>query len=196
MHGSFFARLGAGPERASYLPVLTTYRFSVYISCEIWFDTCMEMRAMNVRVEIDGTIENSEIVIRVRARDGEADRLERAVREALESSREMAVYKEDGVYYLPLPDILFFETEGEAVYAHTADDMYAAKKRLYELEELLPNTFMRVSKSTVLNLSAVSSVTRTFPSACTAQFLCTHKQVYVSRSYYKLLRERLEEKRK
>ena len=29
-----------------------------------------------------------------------------------------------------------------------------------------------------------------------SQFLCTHKQVYVSRSYYKLLRERLEEKRK
>lgn len=32
---------------------------------------------MNVRVEIDGTIENSEIVTRVSARDGETDRLER-----------------------------------------------------------------------------------------------------------------------
>ena len=44
-----------------------------------------------------------------------------------------------------------FETEEKVVYAHTKDDMFQVKYRLYELEEILPGYFMRISKSTILN---------------------------------------------
>lgn len=90
---------------------------------------------------------------------------------------------------------MFFETDGDEIYAHTADDAYKSKYRLYELEELLPGYFMRVSKSTILNIKSIYAINRSVSTSCTVQFQKSYKQVYVSRHYYKPLRNRLEEKR-
>lgn len=38
------------------------------------------------------------------------------------------------------------ETDGNAIQVHTRDDIYQTRYKLYELEELLPGQFMRVSK--------------------------------------------------
>lgn len=151
---------------------------------------------MHIRFEIDETMRDDEVVVRAKTAEGETGRLVKAMEAAAEAGRELLCCRDGTKRYLPLADILFFETEGDTVYAHTRDDMFASKYRLYELEELLPHNFMRVSKSAVLNLAAVCSLTRSLPSACTVQLLDTHKQVYVSRYYYKLLRQRLEEKRR
>ena len=53
----------------------------------------------------------------------------------------MAVTKGETEFYLTLDDILFFETVGNAVAVHTADQIYQTKLRLYELEEILPGSF-------------------------------------------------------
>lgn len=79
--------------------------------------------------------------------------------------------------------------------AHTVDQVYRTKYKLYELEELLPGYFMRASKSAILNTNKIYSITHSL-SNCIVQFQNTHKQIYVSRYYYKPLRERLEEKRR
>ena len=96
---------------------------------------------------------------------------------------------------MPLQEILFFETEGTSIRAHTKDDIYGARYRLYELEETLPGYFMRVSKSTILNIRHIYAMTRSLSASCVVEFKDTHKQVYVSRHYYKPLKNRLEEKR-
>ena len=62
------------------------------------------------------------------------------------------------------------------------------------LEDILSGKFMRISKSTIVNLSHVYALTQSI-SGCSIQFANTHKQVYVSRRYYKLLRERMKEVR-
>ncbi|WP_332525109.1 LytTR family DNA-binding domain-containing protein [Terrisporobacter sp.] len=41
-------------------------------------------------------------------------------------------------YYISLSDILFFETEENTMSAHTIDNVYQVKYKLYELEEILP----------------------------------------------------------
>ena len=68
--------------------------------------------------------------------------------------------------------------------------------KLYELEEFLPGYFMRVSKSTILNTNHIYSITRSISSSSKVEFQNTHKQVYVSRYYYKPLKIKLLEKRK
>ena len=70
------------------------------------------------------------------------------------TSRQSYFYQGDRSYYLPLEDILFFETDGKEILAHTIDQMYTIKYRLYELEEILPGYFMRVSKSTIFKHKA------------------------------------------
>lgn len=55
---------------------------------------------------------------------------------------------------------------------------------------------MRVSKSTILNTNHIYSITRRISSSSKIEFQNTHKQVYVSRYYYKPLKIKLLEKRK
>lgn len=94
-----------------------------------------------------------------------------------------------------LDDILFFETDENGISAHTRTDAYQVKYKLYELEELLPRFFMRVSKSAILNTNHIYSINRNLTASSVVAFLNTHKQVYVSRYYYKPLIGKLEEKR-
>ena len=59
----------------------------------------------------------------------------------------------------------------------------------------MPVSFMRVSKSTILNTEHIYSISRNFTASSVVAFDGTHKQVFVSRYYYKPLISKLEEKR-
>lgn len=106
-------------------------------------------------------------------------------------STEISIFE----YYLSLDEILFFETDEAGISAHTKTDAYQTKYKLYELEDMLPGFFMRVSKSTILNTNHIYSINRNLTASSVVAFSGTHKQVYVSRYYYKLLISKLEEKR-
>ena len=150
---------------------------------------------MKIRIEIDESLKEEEIIIRSKCFNDELQKIQKAVTEVIQMGQKIAFYKEDTEYYLSLEEILFFETEGSVVYAHTEKETYGTKYRLYELEEILPGFFMRVSKSTILNTNHIYAINRSLPASCVVQFQNTHKQVYVSRYYYKPLKNRLEEKR-
>lgn len=79
--------------------------------------------------------------------------------------------------------------------AHTVRDAYQVKYKLYELENMLGANYMRVSKSTILNLDQIYAITRSI-SNCQVKFQYSYKVVYVSRHYYRDLRNRLDERRK
>lgn len=97
-------------------------------------------------------------------------------------------------YYLNLSEVLFFETDSKLVMAHTADKAYRVKYKLYELEDLLGHNFMRISKSTIINLDKIWALTRSI-SNCRIQFEHSYKTVYTSRRYYRNLCARLDERR-
>lgn len=106
----------------------------------------------------------------------------------------LAVYQRAKESYLPLAAIIFIQTEDGQLQVHTKDDLYLSKERLYTLAARLPGTFLQVSKSTIINLLAVSALNRSL-SNCLVSFGGTHKQIYASRRYYKQLTERLDEMR-
>ena len=94
-----------------------------------------------------------------------------------------------------MDDIYFFETEGREIRAHTAEQIFMCGYRLYELEELLPGSFMRISKSTIANLDHIYSITRNLTASSEVEFAGSAKKALVSRSYYKPLVERLNSKK-
>lgn len=151
---------------------------------------------MKTRIELDSNIKEEEIVIRCRTVTEEIQRLYETLSNNMTKECGLTFYKGAAEYYLSLDEILFFETEEKIVYAHTKDDMYQVKCRLYELEEFLPGFFMRVSKSTIINTSKVHSIQRNLTSSSLVEFQGTYKQVFASRYYYKALKNKLEEKRK
>lgn len=98
-------------------------------------------------------------------------------------------------FYLDVGEILFFETDNNQVMAHTANEIFLTGSKLYELEKILPWYFSRISKSAILNVKKVYAITRNLTASSLIEFEGTLKHVYVSRAYYKPLKEKLEEMR-
>lgn len=151
---------------------------------------------MKVRIEIEEELQEEEVVIRCSRVDEQILKIQAAIMEHAGGKQHIALKNGDTEYYLPLEEILFFETENKTVYAHTRDKMLETEYKLYELEELLPGSFMRISKSAIVNLEPIYSITRNLTASSVVEFVHSHKQIYVSRNYYKPLVERLAEKRK
>lgn len=150
---------------------------------------------MKIRIEIDENLIEDEVVIQCANINEEVTKVQKAISEVVNASRKLVFYKDTTEYYLELDEILFFETDENGISAHTRKDVYQTKYKLYELEDLLPGFFMRVSKSTILNTRHIYSINRNLTASSVVAFAGTHKQVYVSRYYYKPLISKLEEKR-
>ena len=148
---------------------------------------------MKLRVEISPEAEEEAVIIRCRARSEEICQLERILEELIRAGSDMVLSLGDTEYYVPIGELLFFETCGGKVTAHTADRMYYTACRLFELERRLPGNFVRVSKSCILNVAAISALTKNLTGASRVMFRGTEKAVYVSRAYYKLLKDKIEE---
>ena len=148
---------------------------------------------MKLKIEVEQQLDETEIVIRCATVDETVQKLQAMILSL--SSPKLLFYKGNQEFYLPLEKVLFFETEGEKVFAHTANDTYLVKHRLYELETILPRFFVRAAKGTIVNISKIYAINRNITSSSQISFTGTHKHVYVSRHYYSSLKERLGDRR-
>lgn len=149
---------------------------------------------MKIRIELVNDLAEDEVLIRCGQVDDRIQKIQQYILEQSLQGTKITFYKQNQEFYFPLDDVLFFETEGEHIFAHTANDAYLIKYRLYELEEILPHHFVRAAKSTIVNIIQVYSITRNITASSLVQFVNSHKQVYVSRYYYQELRQRLNER--
>ena len=146
-----------------------------------------------IRIETDPSFDD-EIIIRSKALDSRVLQLQRILAEG--DIRELELYVGENIFFVPQSDILFFETSDKRLSVHTKDRIYYTDKKLYEIEETLPRSFMRISKSCIVNLNAISSIRREITGICEASFFSSPKKVFISRSYYKPFREKITEIRK
>ena len=88
-------------------------------------------------------------------------------------------------------EIFYFEAVDNKVFLYLEKDVYETRQKLYELEERFRGTdFVRVSKSVILNLSKVKTLSPAF----NGRFEATMKngeKVIVSRQYVPVLKEKL-----
>lgn len=150
---------------------------------------------MKIRIDFDENLNEEEIIIRCNKLDNTIQEIQKAILDVTKTTQKYCFFKEGKEYYISINQILFFETSDKVVNVHTNDDVYQVKYKLYELEEMLPNNYLRVSKSTILNTDQIFSIDRNITASSMVQFYKSHKQVYVSRFYEKDLRKKLEERR-
>lgn len=148
---------------------------------------------MKVRIELDPQMDEPEMIIRAPRLTEEVARLQQLILE--QKMTPLTFYKDRSEYFVDVSEILFFETDGEKIYGHTREEAYEVRQKLYELEEILPIAFCRISKSTIVNTKQIYAIEKSFSGTSTVNFYQTHKQVHVSRHYYQLLKERLKEMR-
>ena len=95
------------------------------------------------------------------------------------------------MYEIAITDILYIEAVDNRVFIYTKDEVYETKHRLYKLEEMLSEkNFLRISKSTLLNLMKVSSIKPAMNSRFIA-VLFSGEQISISRKYVPALKKAL-----
>ena len=99
-------------------------------------------------------------------------------------------YNTTEIRMLKLEDIFTIYVEDGKVYFQTAEEEFESKRKLYELETLLESSFVKINKSTLVNLSKIVSIQMGIVS--TPQLILDNETtVHVSRKYFKLLKEKL-----
>lgn len=150
---------------------------------------------MKIRIEMDDGVAEEEVIIRCRGLTDEVMLLQKQLSEIIASKLRLEVTKGDTTCYLSPEEVLFLETTGVYVAVHTREDIYTMRQRLYELEEVLPRSFVRISKSAIVNVSNIRSMHKNITGPSEIEFSGTIKRAYASRNYLKALMNRLEEKR-
>ena len=149
---------------------------------------------MKLKVEIDESC-SDEVIIRCSNYNDDIRLLQDVIGNVINKNAELCLSLNNTDYYINRNDILFFETTDSKTVAHTTDKMYYSNYKLYELEQVLPPEFIRVSKSTILNCKKVSSISKNLTGASEVCFKATPKKVYVSRMYFKVFKEKINEVR-
>ena len=143
---------------------------------------------MKLRIEIDGDLEETEIVIKTPTLTDEIADLQRLLQES--KAPRLTFYKGTGEYYLDLSEILFLKQKG------ARSTLITRRKPMKFV-----SNFMSWSPSCLVILvefpsqrsqTSVRFTQWTSPFTGTGPFLYqTHKEVHVSRHYQSLLKENL-----
>lgn len=132
--------------------------------------------------------EEEELIVKCRTI---SDDVQRLIQKIKLGDNKIVGYIAGGIHLLDTDTIYYFETVDSKVFAYCAKQVYEVKEKLYELETLLAMTsFMRISKSTILNLNKVKSLSPAFGGRFEAT-LDNGERTIISRQYVPVLKERL-----
>jgi len=149
---------------------------------------------MKLKIEIDPNAPK-ELILRAPAIDDEVRRIQEALERATSSPGEIALKSASGEIFIPYSEIIFFEVSDNKVYAHTKTACYICPMSIAALAAFLPRSFCRASKSTIINVMKIRSISRSPTGVGEVAFNGTEKKAFISRNYYKVVREIIEETR-
>lgn len=147
---------------------------------------------MKFRLIIDAEMDE-EVVASVHERSPLTDQIEQLVMQYAGTSR-IAAYTEDEMRLLLFSDIECITVlEGKTYAIDSHNKRYRLKQRLYELEKLLPSSFIRINKSALANENRLAQFRTTFSGAVDAVFKCGYTE-YVSRRCFAEIKRRFDKK--
>ena len=85
---------------------------------------------MKIRIEVDKEIQEDQVIIRCKQLNDDVSNIQKALTDILSKKAQIIFYKNNSEYYIPLSEILFFETEESSISAHTIDNIYQVKYKL------------------------------------------------------------------
>lgn len=127
-----------------------------------------------------------EVVIYARERTKLTDDIEALV---IGSVPELIGYKENQTVKLSSDSVYCFTVEDNKVYALTDSEKLQIKLRLYQLEEILSDTFVKINQSCIANIRKIERFDTSVSGTLLIKFKNGYKD-YVSRRQMKAVKER------
>ena len=143
---------------------------------------------MKFKLIIDKSKEE-EILVTVHEPSALTDQIRQLVMEYTGTDR-IAAYWEDDIKMLSFDQIACITTRDGRTYAvDTKGIQYRIRQRLYELEKILPPSFIRINKSAIANEQQIERFAATFSGAVDAVFRGGYRE-YVSRRCFAQIKRR------
>lgn len=132
--------------------------------------------------------QEDEIIIRCAQLD---DRLMNLIRALKAEKFKLNAYSDAGITIIDPKEVYYFEAVDNKVFAYCEKQVFEIRKKLYELENELANTdFLRISKSTIVDLSKVLHLSAAFNGRLEAK-LKNGEKIIISRQYVPNLKKKL-----
>jgi len=101
------------------------------------------------------------------------------------------VQKSEKLLNLPVDEIVYLEASGDYTILTTKNDQFVSSSGIGKLEEILnPETFIRVHRSTIININNLKEIEKHFNGGMVVKML-NGKSFPVSRTYAKLIRKKV-----
>lgn len=143
---------------------------------------------MRVIIEDVGPDEEEQLILRCHEVD---EQLLGLINRVKSGTLLLNAHKDGRWFRLSPGEIYYIETVDNRVYLYAQKDVYETRRKLYELEEELGTAdFFRISKSVIVNLSKIKSLTPAFSGRLEA-VLKNGETVIISRQYVARLKDRL-----
>lgn len=143
---------------------------------------------MKIVIEEPAAGEEDQIVIRCRQMDTELYQL---ITNLKTRTNPVIGYDGSDIHRIDPGVIYYFETVDNKVFIYCRQRVYESRQRLYEIEEYFANSdFLRVSKSVILNIQKITSITPAYNGRFEAT-LDNDEKVIISRQYVPALKEKL-----
>ncbi len=101
------------------------------------------------------------------------------------------VQKSEKLFNLAVEEIVYLEASGDYTVITTRNDQFVSSSGIGKLEEIMdPDTFIRVHRSTIINLNYLKEIERHFNGGMVVK-MQSGKSFPVSRTYAKLIRKKV-----
>ena len=129
-----------------------------------------------------------EVIANVHERTPLIDEIERLVTQDRVTG-QITGYLEDEIRLLETEKIECFFVEGEKTYALYSDKKrYLVRKRLYELEDMLPSDFVKLNKSAIANTKKIARFKVLLSGAVDAEFASGYTECISRRCFVEIRR--------
>ena len=134
--------------------------------------------------------ENEEVITaRVKKANELTDRIENLVKEYVGENKIVA-FSEDETVILEIKNIECVTVIDNKVWTITESGKFLIKSRLYEVEKILPSSFIKINKSSVANISKIKKFISTYSGSVNVEFKSGYTD-YVSRRCLPQVKRRL-----
>ena len=140
---------------------------------------------MKIKIFIDKD-RDEEIIVYAHDKNELVDKIERLVK----GSGSIVAKRDRVSYNIDLCDVVCFTSDDNKVFAHAGKEKLEVDEKIYELEESLPENFLKINKSCIANIDKIKSFDATVTGTLAVNFKNGYRD-FVSRRRMKHVKERL-----
>ena len=159
-------------------------------SWEIIWNNNKKVNLMIVKLEQDLSVREIEVHIKYAKMTNDVERISTLLKSA--TTRIKCSY-DKGEILVNISDIYYFESVDKMTFVYCEKEVYRTELRLYQIAENYAHLdFMQISKSCILNINALNSITP-LPSSRMEATIKNNERVYVTRKYLGNIKRALQE---